>query len=59
VSAEQLAGSKALFRPSDGGINASVTNRILNFSHVRLYLIVCFLVAVIAVPTVMMRNAMK
>jgi hypothetical protein len=59
VSAEQLSSSKALFRPSDGGINASVTNRILNFSHVRLYLIVCFLVAVIAVPTVMMRNAMK
>jgi hypothetical protein len=59
VSAEQLSSSKALFRPSDGGINASVTNRILNFSHVRLYLIVCFLVAVIAVPTVMIRNAMK
>ena len=59
VSAEQLAGSKALFRPADGRIDASVTNRILNFSHVRLYLIVCFLVAVIAVPTVMIRNAMK
>jgi hypothetical protein len=59
VSAEQLSSSKALFRPADGRIDASVTNRILNFSHVRLYLIVCFLVAVIAVPTVMIRNAMK
>ena len=29
VSAEQLASSKALFRPADGRIDASVTNRIL------------------------------
>ena len=59
VSLEQLAGSKALYRLSDGEIVSSVSNSILNFSHVRLYLIICFLVAVIAVPSVMIRNIMK
>jgi hypothetical protein len=59
LSGEQLGSSGDLYRYTDGEIDVSVSGRILNMSNIRWFVIVCFLVMVITVPLIMVRNALR
>lgn len=59
LSRENLGGAGFIFRYADGQIDYSASRDILNQSNLRLYLILCFLAAVVVVPAVMIRNAMR
>ena len=59
LSQAQLGHGGKLFRLSDGQVERSQSNHILRWANIRLYLILAFLLVVVTVPTVMIRNAMK
>ena len=59
LSGEQLGSSGDLYRYTDGQIDVSVSGNILNMSNIRWFVIVCFLVVVITVPLIMVRNALR
>jgi hypothetical protein len=59
LSADQLGSAGELYRNSDGAIDISVSNNILNFSNIRMFLIVCFLVMVLVLPLSMVRNSLR
>lgn len=58
LSRENLGSAGTMFRFADGDVDEHQSRNILTFTNVRLYMILMFLVAVIIVPVVMIRNSL-
>jgi len=59
LSRQELGIAGSMYRAADGDIISKINYNILSVSHLRLWLIICFLTIVIVVPAVMIRNAMR
>jgi hypothetical protein len=59
LSADQLGSAGELYRSSDGEIDKSVSNNIVSFTNIRMFLIVCFLSVVLVVPLSMVRTSLR
>jgi hypothetical protein len=59
LSIEALGGSSTMFRMADGQVVSSQSGNILTTANIRLYIIVCFLLIVVAVPVLMIWNALR
>lgn len=59
LSVQELGSAGMMYRLADGNITYSQSHAVLTRANIRLYLMVCFLVVVIVVPAVMLRNVLR
>lgn len=59
LSKENLGSAGSMFRYADGNVTEIQSGNILTFTNFRMYVILMFVVAVLTIPLVMIRNSLR